>query len=159
MAADITLINLNMLYVRYYDSVEKELHVPLGTLYLTRILEQAGYEVDFRDYQLNTYDDPFDAENICDYLADSAELVGVSVMANLLPFALVALRTFKERNPDKTVVLGGVGPKSVERADPRALPLDRRHRLRRRGADDRPAGGAPPNRARVRRGAQHDLAW
>jgi anaerobic magnesium-protoporphyrin IX monomethyl ester cyclase len=114
MAADITLINLNMLYVRYYDSVEKELHVPLGTLYLTRILEDAGYEVDFRDYQLNSYDDPFDAENICDYLADSADLVGVSVMANLLPFTLVALQTFKERNPDKTVVLGGVGPKSVE---------------------------------------------
>jgi anaerobic magnesium-protoporphyrin IX monomethyl ester cyclase len=113
--ADITLLNMNMLYVRYYDSVEKELHVPLGSLYLTRILEDAGYDVDFRDYQVNTYDDPFDADNICDYLSDSAELVGISVMANLLPFTLFALKRFKQRNPEKTIVLGGVGPKSVER--------------------------------------------
>lgn len=111
---DITLLNMNLLYLRYYDEVEKELHVPLGTLYLTRILEDAGKRVDFRDYQTNTYDDPFDAENICDFLADSSDLIGVSVMANLLPFTIAALRTFKQRYPDKTVVLGGVGPKSVE---------------------------------------------
>ena len=110
----ITLLNMNMLYVRYYDTVEKELHVPLGTLYLTRILEDAGVAVDFRDYQRNEYDDPFDAENICSYLDGCADLVGVSVMANLLPFTINALRLFKERHPDKTIVLGGVGPKSVE---------------------------------------------
>lgn len=113
--ADITLLNLNMLYVRYYDTVERELHVPLGTLYLTRILEDAGLDVDFRDYQLNTFDDPFETESICRYLEGSAPLVGVSVMANLLPFGIAALRTFKERHPEKTVVLGGVGPASVER--------------------------------------------
>lgn len=106
---------MNMLYVRYYDSVEKELHVPLGTLYLTRILEDAGVKVDFRDYQLNTYDDPFSVENVCDFLSDSSDLVGVSVMANLMPFALYALKVFKEKNPNKTIVLGGVGPKSVEK--------------------------------------------
>ena len=49
MTADITLLNMNMLYVRYYDSVEKELHVPLGTLYLTRVLEDAGYTVTTSD--------------------------------------------------------------------------------------------------------------
>jgi radical SAM superfamily enzyme YgiQ (UPF0313 family) len=113
--ADITLLNMNMLYLRYYDKIEKELHVPLGSLYLTRILEDAGYAVDFRDYQTNTYDEPFDADSICDFLSDSAPLVGVSVMANLLPFTLDALRVFAERNPDKTIVLGGVGPKAVER--------------------------------------------
>jgi len=111
----ITLLNMNMLYVRYYDTVERELHVPLGALYLTRILEDAGIGVDLRDYQLNDYDDPFDPDNICRFLDGSAELVGVSVMANLLPFTIEAMRRFKERNPDRTVVLGGVGPKSVER--------------------------------------------
>ncbi len=113
--ADITLVNMNMLYVRYYDSVEKELHVPLGVLYLTRILELAGLKVDLRDYQMNNYDDPFNADNICDYLADSSDLLGISVMANLLPFTIYALKIFKERNPNKTIVLGGVGPKSVEK--------------------------------------------
>ena len=113
--ADITLVNMNMLYLRYYDQVEKEMHVPLGSLYLTRALEDAGLAVDFRDYQTNTYDDPFDADNICDFLSDSSDLVGVSVMANLLPFTIAALKVFKQRNPGKTIVLGGVGPKSVER--------------------------------------------
>ena len=115
MAADITLLNMNMLFLRYYDKIEKELHVPLGSLYLTRILEDGGYSVDFRDYQTNSYDDPFDADNICDFLADSCDLVGVSVMANLLPFTLAALKVFKDRNPGKTIILGGVGPKAVER--------------------------------------------
>ena len=43
--ADITILNLNMLYVRYYDSVERELHLPLGPLYVTAALEQAGGNV------------------------------------------------------------------------------------------------------------------
>ena len=34
--ADITLLNLNMLYLRYYDNVDRELHLPLGPLYLVR---------------------------------------------------------------------------------------------------------------------------
>lgn len=116
MTDDITLVNLNMLYVRYYDSVEREYHVPLGVLYLTRVLEDAGVRVDLRDYQRNTYDDPFQPASICDFLEGSADLVGVSVMANLLPFAILALRELKARHPEKTVVLGGVGPASVEEA-------------------------------------------
>jgi len=47
---DITLINLNMLFMRYGEEIERELHVPLGPLYLTRALEDAGFDVDFRDY-------------------------------------------------------------------------------------------------------------
>jgi hypothetical protein len=44
--ADITLVNLNMLFMRYGEEVERELHVPLGPLYLTRALEDAGFAVD-----------------------------------------------------------------------------------------------------------------
>jgi radical SAM superfamily enzyme YgiQ (UPF0313 family) len=91
--ADLTLVNLNMLLVRYIDAIEQELHVPLGPLYLTSSLEAAGVEVDFRD---------------------SAPVIGLSCMANLLPFTLLAARELKERYPDRTVVLGGVGPFSVE---------------------------------------------
>jgi hypothetical protein len=52
MAADITLINLNMLLIRYGEEADRERHVPLGCLYLTRALEDAGFSVDFRDYQI-----------------------------------------------------------------------------------------------------------
>ena len=50
--ADVTLVNLNMLFIRYGEQIERELHVPLGPLYLTRALEDAGFDVDFRDYLL-----------------------------------------------------------------------------------------------------------
>jgi radical SAM superfamily enzyme YgiQ (UPF0313 family) len=110
-----TLVNLNMLYMRSTDTVEREFHVPLGPLYLAAAFERAGHEVDFRDYQLSRYDDPFTAESIVDFLSNPAPVLGVSCMANLLPFTILALKEFKRRYPDVTVVMGGVGPTAVER--------------------------------------------
>ncbi|MCP4678001.1 MAG: B12-binding domain-containing radical SAM protein [Deltaproteobacteria bacterium] len=112
--SDITLVNLNMLFVRYSDTYDKELHLPLGLLYLTTVLEDAGFDVDFRDYQMCPADDPFDLDVFVDFLADSAPIIGLSCMANLLPFTILAARRLKERYPDHTIVLGGVGAKAVE---------------------------------------------
>ena len=112
--ADITLVNLNMLFMRYGEEIERELHVPLGCLYLARALENAGLEVDFRDYQTAPYDDPFDLANFLEFVKDPAPVLGLSCMANLLPFTLHAMRTLKERYPDRVLVLGGVGSKAVE---------------------------------------------
>lgn len=115
MAADLTLLNLNMLYIRYADGIDRETHVPLGPLYVVSALERAGFSVDFRDYQTVESDDPFSAPAIAAFLEGSAPVVGVSVMANLLPFTLLALKEFKAAHPEKTIVLAGVGPKEVER--------------------------------------------
>jgi radical SAM superfamily enzyme YgiQ (UPF0313 family) len=114
--AHLTLLNLNMLLVRHLDRVERETHVPLGPLYLTHALEDAGFEVDFRDYQLCSADDPFSDSAVVDFLAEPAPVVGLSLMANLLPFALLAARAIKKRYPDRWIVLGGTGPKAVEEA-------------------------------------------
>ncbi len=112
--ADITILNLNMLYVRYYDTVERERHIPLGPLYVTAALEEAGYSVDFRDYQMHEADDLFAPEEIVRFLEDPAPIVGFSCMANLLPFTLLSMKAFKEAYPDRTLLLAGVGPKAVE---------------------------------------------
>jgi anaerobic magnesium-protoporphyrin IX monomethyl ester cyclase len=112
--ADITICNLNMLYVRYFDTIERERHLPLGPLYVTAALEQAGYSVDFRDYQMHDAEDPFSSREILAFLADPAPVVGFSCMANLLPFTLMAMRDFKAAHPECTLVLAGVGPKAVE---------------------------------------------
>ena len=114
-SADITLLNLNMLYLKYYDKIDRELHLPLGPLYLTRALEDAGFGVDFRDYQRNSFQEPFRIENCLSFLDGSARIVGISVMANLLPFAILLAQEIKQRHPEKTIIMGGVGPKSVER--------------------------------------------
>ena len=120
--ADITLLNLNMLYVRYRDRIDQERHLPLGPLYLARALENAGFCVDFRDYQLNACEDPFLIENGVAFLEGSAPIIGISVMANLLPFALLLSREVKRRWPEKKIVLGGVGAKSVEEQVLRRFP-------------------------------------
>ena len=114
MAADITLVNLNMLFMRYGQEIERELHVPLGCLYLTRALQNAGYEVDFRDYQTSNSDDPFDIGAFLSFLDSPAPVIGLSCMANLLPFTILAMRALRERYPDRKLVLGGVGTKAVE---------------------------------------------
>jgi radical SAM superfamily enzyme YgiQ (UPF0313 family) len=112
--ADITLVNLNMLFMRYGEQVDRELHVPLGCLYLTRALEDAGFAVDFRDYQLCPADDPFDVKAFLEFVREPAPVIGLSCMANLLPFTLLAARALRQRYPDRTIVLGGVGATSVE---------------------------------------------
>ncbi len=114
MNADITLVNLNMLFMRYGEQIERELHVPLGCLYLTRALEDAGFEVDFRDYQRCPSDEPFDLEVFLSFLENPAPIIGLSCMANLLPFTLLAAEALRQRYPQSTLVLGGVGSKSVE---------------------------------------------
>ena len=114
MPADLTLVNLNMLFMRYGEQIERERHVPLGCLYLTAALERAGFTVDFRDYQLSEADDPFDVETFLAFVADPAPVVGLSCMANLLPFTLLAAQALKERYLDRKIILGGVGTKAVE---------------------------------------------
>ena len=113
---DITLINLNMLFMRYGEEIERERHVPLGPLYLTRALEDAGFDVDFRDYQLVDADDPFTMETFLQFVGEPepASVIGISCMANLLPFTVLALEQLRNKYPDRILVLGGVGSKSVE---------------------------------------------
>lgn len=114
MTADITLINLNMLFIHYVEDTERELHVPLGPLYLTRALEDVGFEVDFRDYQTCLAQDPFDLNVFLDFVKDPAPIIGLSCMANLLPFTIVAAKALSQRYPNCKIILGGVGSKSVE---------------------------------------------
>ena len=111
---DITILNLNMLFVRYFDAIERERHLPLGTLYVTAALEQAGYSVQHLDYQMHAVDDPFSSKEILAFLGEPSPIVGFSCMANLLPFTLLAMKDVKAAWPDRTLLLAGVGPKSVE---------------------------------------------
>ena len=111
-----TLVNLNMLYIKYLDGrVHRQCHLPLGPLYLLTALWKSGIDVDFRDYQLVERDDLFDPEALCDFLEGAAPVVGLSCMANLLPFVLYAMPFLKKRFPHTRFVLGGVGAQDIER--------------------------------------------
>ena len=120
--SDITLINLNMLFMRYGEEIERERHVPLGCLYLAAALERSGLAVDLRDYQLAETDEPFDMRAFLDFLQNPAPIIGFSCMANLLPFTILAMKAVREAYPDRHLVLGGVGSKSVEELILRRFP-------------------------------------
>jgi radical SAM superfamily enzyme YgiQ (UPF0313 family) len=114
--SDLTLVNMNLLHIVYPDRVDREAHLPLGLLYLVSVLEEQGYRVDLRDYQLLAGENPFDIERTLAFLEDSAPVVGLSCMANLLPYTLLVAQALKARHPEKTVILGGTGPTAVEGA-------------------------------------------
>ena len=113
--ADITLINLNMLYVKFLDgSIVRQTHIPPGIVALLAALEKNGIGVDFRDYQLTDEQDLFATETFLDFINNSCKIIGISCMANLLPFVLHALPAVKKKFPDSIIVLGGVGSAGVE---------------------------------------------
>ncbi|MBN1185049.1 MAG: B12-binding domain-containing radical SAM protein [Bacteroidales bacterium] len=113
--ADITLVNLNMLYVKFLDGkIMRQNHLALGPMYLVSALENAGIEVDFRDYQMYQSNEIFNLENFMDFLKDPSPILGLSCMANLLPFVLYALPGIKKCYPRTRIVLGGVGTAAVE---------------------------------------------
>jgi anaerobic magnesium-protoporphyrin IX monomethyl ester cyclase len=117
--AKITLVNMNLLYINLGGRIDHEIHLPLGLLYLMSMLERKGRAVDFVDYQVFPRErpgqDPFDLEQALDYIGDTADIVGFSCMANLVPFTILVAERLKRRHPQKTIVLGGVGPFGVER--------------------------------------------
>lgn len=116
--ADITLVNMNLLYINLDGRIDYEAHPPLGLLYLTSVLERAGRSIDLVDYQVlpraRPAADPFDLDTALDYIGETAAVVGFSCMANLLPFTLLVAERFKRLHPEKTILLGGVGPSGVE---------------------------------------------
>ncbi len=112
---DITLVNLNMLYVRFTDGkMFIQNHLILGPLYWVSALENNGISVDFRDYQMIDSEKIFDIEVFLNFIENPAPIIGFSCMANLLPFVLFALPKIKERYPNSTILLGGVGAAGIE---------------------------------------------
>jgi radical SAM superfamily enzyme YgiQ (UPF0313 family) len=113
MESDITLVNLNLMYAVVDGAVDYQAYLPLGLLSIASVLEKEGYRIDFRDYQLILKDDmsdPFNLESFSHFMTESANIIGISCMSNLLPFALLAAKRLKKENSDCTIILGGVGP-------------------------------------------------
>ena len=104
-----TLINCGVRTSKEFDGAR----APQGCLYLLAAAERAGFEVDFRDYQIEKRDDPLDPDTFTAYLEDDSDVVAISTMSNLLPLVLLATQKVKERYPEKVILLGGIGPSGV----------------------------------------------
>jgi anaerobic magnesium-protoporphyrin IX monomethyl ester cyclase len=114
--ADVTLINLNLMYSVANNAIDFQVYNPLGLLYIASCLGREGFEVDFRDYQLSVREslqDPFNLERFAEFARNHSRIVGIGCMSNLLPFAVLVARRLKADRPDTVVILGGVGPTGV----------------------------------------------
>lgn len=100
---DITLVNI---------STNSPYSLPSGPLYIAAVLEKAGYKVDFRDFAFASPQD-LDPANLLSSLSGCADIVGLSCISDTLPFAVRALEKLCDRNPGKTIILGGPGPSGV----------------------------------------------
>lgn len=112
---DITLLNLNLMLVRNDGTFDQQSYIPLGPLYLAAVLEGEGCNVEFADFQQFLGARSFDLDRLVEALRGSAPVLGISVMSNLLPFAIECARRLKADRPERVLVLGGVGPSPVAR--------------------------------------------
>jgi radical SAM superfamily enzyme YgiQ (UPF0313 family) len=106
--ADFTLVHVNTPYLSSGEASKR--FMPLGCLYLTANLQRHGFTVDFRDFQLAASAQDHDAQDLADFIEGSADIVGLSCMADHLPTVLLATSQIKDDYPEKTIVLGGPGP-------------------------------------------------
>ena len=83
---------------------------PHGLLYLTSALEEAGFEVEIRDYQLCCERAPWTPEAMARFVRGAAPIIGFSCMSYILPMICRAADLIKQDRPDAKIVLGGIGP-------------------------------------------------
>jgi anaerobic magnesium-protoporphyrin IX monomethyl ester cyclase len=112
----ITLVNVNLMFSNLNDNIDYQAYFPIGIMQIAAVLEKEGYKIDIRDYQLfikDHFNDPFNIDRFMSFINNCGEVIGLSCMANLLPFVILASKKIKEIYPDKTIILGGVGPTGV----------------------------------------------
>jgi anaerobic magnesium-protoporphyrin IX monomethyl ester cyclase len=95
---------------------------PLGPLYIAAALENIGWDVDFRDYQLHPGCDPYDESRMRQFLEGHEPILLISCFVDMLPVVIAASETIKATRPDTTVILGGPGPTANAAAILRAFP-------------------------------------
>lgn len=110
MRNEITFIDMNNPIPR---EAEQTTTPNLGALYIISALEDEGYEIDYRDYQISKFSDSLKVNSIVEFAKNSRNILMVCCMAYMLPIVILALKKIKEIFPEKIIILGGVGPTGV----------------------------------------------
>lgn len=85
----------------------------LGALYIISALENKGYEVDYRDYQTSKFYNNLKVSSMVKFAENSQNTILICCMAYMLPLVILAVKQIKAANPEKVIILGGVGPTGV----------------------------------------------
>jgi anaerobic magnesium-protoporphyrin IX monomethyl ester cyclase len=99
--------------------------VPTGPLMIVAVLEQAGYDVEFLDYQTYSALRKPSVDTFSEFLRTaSGSIIGISVLAGNLPTVLGAVQRLKKAQPRKTVILGGPAASDSAQGILEAFPVD-----------------------------------
>ena len=83
---------------------------PLGPLYIAAALENIGWEVDFRDYQIFDGANAFEPEQLLRCIEGHHQILMISCLVDMLPVVIAAAGMIKAERPDTYILLGGPGP-------------------------------------------------
>ena len=83
---------------------------PLGPLYIAAALENVGWEVDFRDYQIFDGANAFEPEQLLRCIEGHHQILMISCLVDMLPVVIAAAGMIKAERPDTYILLGGPGP-------------------------------------------------
>jgi len=102
-------IKINILFIQPTQSDFKGtynvlfgLAPPLGLLYLSQVLENAGHSVNLIDFSVEAYHD----RKIISSL-ENVDAIGVTVISTAVDKASQVIKLIKEKNPDLPVIIGG----------------------------------------------------
>ncbi|KPK99064.1 MAG: hypothetical protein AMJ95_01220 [Omnitrophica WOR_2 bacterium SM23_72] len=112
--SDITLINISIAQNIGEKVVYK--HNSVGVFLLVAMLEQAGFQVNFREHFLDFHCSyPEEIKRLLSLIEISSSIIGIGCHLVHLPFVVMASRELKKQFPDKKIILGGIGPSSVSK--------------------------------------------
>ena len=80
---------------------------PIGPLCITSSLIEAGYDVDFINFQTAGFRT---MKDIISHLGKSSDILGISCALSATPSVIYMLKKLKEGYPEKTIIMGGPDP-------------------------------------------------
>jgi len=89
----------------------KESSPPLGALYLSDALDQEGIPFDLRIFP--KFELAINMDRLYSFLGQSRRILAIGCWSNVLPYLSIVLERIKKRFPEKTIILGGIGPTEV----------------------------------------------
>jgi radical SAM superfamily enzyme YgiQ (UPF0313 family) len=92
---------------------------------IAAVLEEEGYDVEFMDYQTCQISRKPSIDAFLRFMEKaSAPIIGISVISSSLPTVMGALTRYKDRHPEKTIILGGPAATDVATEIISIFPVD-----------------------------------
>jgi anaerobic magnesium-protoporphyrin IX monomethyl ester cyclase len=85
--------------------------VPMGGLYLAAGLKKHKVGFNFKIYCQHKFN--VDLKKLYSFFSQTSRIIAVGCYSHMLPYVLAVLREVKNKQPDKIIILGGLGPSEV----------------------------------------------